>query len=263
MGIGSISDNIWIGLSAVFAILIVVALVLLRSYTGGKSEVTIADAAIALVPIIFVLFATGKIDKLGIGPSGITVESAIVNAADADVLDQVEVLDQVAETDEVLAVAKGGLDSIPKFLRQGVQALTFRVGGNYVDEIIESYFRQLTQSPRFQYFIVLEPSKDRFFGIMDARQLLALIDQKVLKWSDLEKLIKDKPLELSELDGFIRLDSAVQETVTKREALMRLEETGLEWLPVVNEKNQFVGVINRSKVTASLILDITNTLSKR
>jgi len=190
MNIEDITPETWIGISIAIGFVILVILVFLRAISGGKAEVTLADAVIALIPLVVALFATDKIEKLGIGPGGITIEGAFVGALEADIVDQ------VVEIDPVLAEAKGGVGRIPEYLREGVQALTFRIGGSYVPDIMERYFRELTQSPRFQYLIVLEPDGRRFFGMMEARQLLALVDRGVVTWAQLRRFIEEEPFEL-------------------------------------------------------------------
>jgi CBS-domain-containing membrane protein len=46
----------------------------------------------------------------------------------------------------------------------------------------------------------------------------------------------------------------------KRDVLDRMEKSGRDWLPVVNAQGQLDGIVDRSRLTASMILDVTNQL---
>ncbi len=41
-----------------------------------------------------------------------------------------------------------------------------------------------------------------------------------------------------------------------------MDELNVEVLPVLDEAARFIGVLNRSRLTASLILDVSNRLSQ-
>jgi CBS-domain-containing membrane protein len=56
------------------------------------------------------------------------------------------------------------------------------------------------------------------------------------------------------------MDMALSVDVTKRDALARLEEADLDWLPAVSGDGRFAGIIERSRLTASLILDVAAQL---
>jgi hypothetical protein len=45
-----------------------------------------------------------------------------------------------------------------------------------------------------------------------------------------------------------------------REVLERMQKAGRDWLPVVTAQGQLDGVVDRSRLTASVILDVTNQL---
>jgi CBS-domain-containing membrane protein len=41
-----------------------------------------------------------------------------------------------------------------------------------------------------------------------------------------------------------------------------MESMNVDTLPVVNKDKRFVGIVNRSRLTASLIIDVANELKK-
>jgi CBS-domain-containing membrane protein len=48
----------------------------------------------------------------------------------------------------------------------------------------------------------------------------------------------------------------------KREALQKMEALNMDTLPVVQENDRFAGIVNRSRLTASLLLDVARNLEK-
>ena len=267
MNLDQLNATTWTAVGAGISAALLIGLVLLRTLTDGKAEVKLTDAAIALIPIVIVLFATGKISKLVVGPEGVTVESAgeaILRAVDQTVDAQVSSLDP----EPVDVAGKGGMGLIPEYVARGLQALTFEIGVPYVPEIMANYFRELTKSPRFRYVVLLEPGGERFFGIVDARKLVSFVAQgsrgrdpfEADVWVPLRDMIDDRPQAFLELPGFMGTDMALSVDVTKRDALTRLEEADLDWLPAVSRDGSFAGIVERSRLTASLILDVAAQL---
>jgi CBS domain-containing protein len=67
---------------------------------------------------------------------------------------------------------------------------------------------------------------------------------------------------LTNFPGLLSVDEALKETSDKREALQTMEDKHLDWIPVVDEGFRFKGVVERSRLVASMILDITNRLER-
>lgn len=65
---------------------------------------------------------------------------------------------------------------------------------------------------------------------------------------------------IKSLTGFIDKDKALKKSSDTKTALVRMDETGTNWFPVV-ERNALLGIVERSALTASLVLDVVNTLS--
>jgi len=75
-----------------FGLLLLTALVALRTVSAGRIEVKLTDAAIAAIPILLWLLGSGQVTKLVVGAEGITVETtrmAILEAADRPIENQV------------------------------------------------------------------------------------------------------------------------------------------------------------------------------
>ena len=258
--------TVWLLVATGIAAALLVGLVLLRSLTDGRAEVKVTDAVIALLPVVIALFATGKITKLVVGPEGVTVErarEAILGAATSAVTDQVDAIDRI-KPEELEVAAKGGVGRIAEYVARGIQALTYQVGARYVPEIMEQYFHRLTQSPRFRYMILVDG--DRFFGMMEAGKLVAFVDEEAARrgdapgWADIRHWIENDPDRFSTLAGFVSADHALPSGATKRQALQRLEDEDRDWLPVTDGQGSLIGIVDRSRLTASLILDVAGRL---
>ena len=65
---------------------------------------------------------------------------------------------------------------------------------------------------------------------------------------------------------FVSLDMAVKSDADIKRVLEQMEKPDLDWLPVVRSEDgvsQFKGIVERPRLTASLILDVTNQLEDK
>jgi Mg/Co/Ni transporter MgtE len=67
---------------------------------------------------------------------------------------------------------------------------------------------------------------------------------------------------LKRLPGFEGAEMAVSQSADKKQALQMMEKRNVENLPVVNEEKRFAGIVDRSRLTASLIIDVANELKR-
>ena len=109
----------------------------------------------------------------------------------------------------------------------------------------------------------MEDKDGTFFSFVDARELTALLmsanppytSKEFAEWLNLS----DKS-SLKKLPGFISSESAVSETTDKSQALQLMESLNADNLPVINKDKRFAGIVNRSRLTASLIIDVAKQL---
>jgi hypothetical protein len=69
--------------------------------------------------------------------------------------------------------------------------------------------------------------------------------------------------QLAKLPGFIGADQALSNATSKRDALALMEKLRSDVLPVTNEEGRFVGIVERTKLTTSLILAVTDKLEQQ
>jgi hypothetical protein len=244
----------------IFIILLAV-LVGVRAKSGTKFEVKNTDIILALIPIALWLFLTGKIQEFTLGEFKIV--AAIQNAAETPVALHIKSL----PVETINAQSKAGTSMIPDLLARKIPALSFKLGtgGYYYGPAINEYFRALTQSPQFKY-VIINNADNTFFGMADAQQLGSLFNSNYgsrladdfagwLNTSDTKKLYT--------LPGFIDSEKALHKESNKQYALRLMDSLDVQILPVISDEFKFSGIVDRTKLTASLLIDITDRIEKK
>lgn len=253
----------WITAGVTVAVL--AAVVGIRAVSKGQIEIRLNDAVIAVMGAFLVLFMSGRIDKFAVSGQGITVETAkraILTASARPIQQQVSPL-PVAPVEEAL---KGGVSMIPSMIAHGVGSLDFLMGENgYAPQAVQKYLETLTAYPFFRLVTLLTPD-GKIFGFVDARRLLVALQTNAQGQSfetfasEINRGNNDDLAQLAKLPGFLPISAAVTPQSDKREVLARMEKLGVDWLPVVGQGEKLAGIVDRSRLTASLILDVANQL---
>lgn len=245
------------------AFLVVIAImVFVRTRTKSAFEIKNSDIVLALIPVVFVLFVTGKIQKFAFG--GMEIETAFADASNTEIADQVTSVESLKpEVVNVEMAEKAGVREIPRLIQEKTEALVFHLGhGGYWGPAIEEYLNELLKFS-FLKTIVIQDQKGNLVGTIGARELASVMQTPHSGFS-LEEfagwLNRSESAKLGRLPGFVAADQALNENASKQEALQRMDEMNVEWLPVVNDKGQFVGLADRSRLAASLIIDVARRL---
>jgi hypothetical protein len=235
-----------------FVVLLTV-LVALRVWTGNRIEVKTSDMVLALVPIGLWLFTTGKVQELTVGD--VKIVAAIKQASTSPVDRQVTRL----PVDPVRADPKEGLSQLSELKRKSPQALSFQLGyGRYYGPVIRQYLDELTSLPSFRYIVLNRPD-GTLFGLLDARQFTSLLKtgsgqvdpDRFAEW-----LNQSSTTELSSLPSFIPAKDALRKTSETRTALELMNSLDIQTLPVIDDAGRFIGVVDRSKLSANMLIDI-------
>jgi CBS domain-containing protein len=258
------------GLLAAIGIGVVLLAVSLWMRGNGKYELKIADVGLGALPFLIWMLWSGQISKLGFAGMEIEVRDAILDAASAPVSAQVKTLQGVVE--EIAPgerEEKGGSDLLPALVEARLEALEFRLGRGsyYVGDVIKRYLDTLSPTPFFKYVLVFD-EQNRLFGMFTQRELVDALNRRAGNGHDwfakvLNRGGAEAGAELAGISGFVPGEVAVTPQVDKRKALEEMERIGSSILPVVNpESREFIGVVERSRLTASLILDIAGDLER-
>jgi hypothetical protein len=235
-------------------------LVFIRSKTGNKYEVKNSDMVLGLLPIVLILLVSGKIESFEFGD--LKVKAALVEASNKEILMQVSPLEGIPVRN-LESASKGAVSQIPRLIQNKREALEFRLGhGGYYGPAIQRYFDALNKQSLLKYIIV-KNEDGTFFGMYDAGSLLSYFEnvdsgfstQDFANW--LNRNNKDP---LFDLPGFIPSEDALMQNTNKSAALSAMEAKALDILPVINQEGYLQGIVEQSRLTASLILDVTKQL---
>jgi len=242
--------------------------VIVRAKTGGKYEIKMIDLALVLIPLLFWLIGTGKIQKFAVGGVEFETAQAFIGASEEPIESQVALASPIGIEDIVQTVEKGGkgdVAQIPRLIKKKTEALEFRLGhGGYWGPAIKTYFESLDASAFLRYAII-NHQDGTLFGVFQAKDLLRYFREKG-DWAYREFAgYLNNPNEIStksirELPGFIPGEFAVTSDTNKRAALEEMEKLKRDTLPVVNPSRRFVGIVERTQLTASLIIDVAKKL---
>lgn len=244
-------------------VLIITVLVLIRA-RNRRFEVKPADIVVAVLPIVVFLLVTGKLQKFEIGEGGVKIETAFVKASTSAIVSQVTPLTGLPSV-PIRLDPKRGVEEIPKLIARKTEGLLFRLGhGGYWGPAIKEYFRLLARQPFLKYLIIENPD-GTFFAMSDARELTGLFqaERPPYSASDFAEWLNAANREaLARLPGFIASQHSVTKEADKSQTLRKMEALNLSTLPVVDNQRHFVGIVNQSRLTASLLIDVAENLEK-
>lgn len=247
---------------------LVVASVLLRVFSAGRYEVKTTDLVFLVVPLLVVALATGKLKGFDLFGVRADLSALWTDAARTEIKDQVTKSAPATVQDVVQVVemaSKGGTEQLRRLMERRVEALEFELGhGGYYGPAIRTYFEALSGSSHLRVVVVNGPD-GKLFGVYNAPDLLSSLrvtrDEGYARLQALLNAESDSSrAELAKLPGFVSAENAVTPTTSKRDALATMERLGTDILPVVNEERRFVGTVGRGKLTAGLILAVTEKL---
>jgi CBS domain-containing protein len=260
-----------IGILLAVGAVLVIASVFLRVQSAGRYEFKTGNLVFLVIPLLLVSLATGKIKGLDLFGVKADLSALWVEAAQAKIEKQVAPAASASVQDVVHIMemgAKGGTQDLQRLLQRRVEALEFRLGfGGYNGSAIQAYFDALSGSSQLRS-IVVNNQDGTLFGMYLAGDLIgylrvtrepgyAELGQRLNRGDDASRA------ELKKLPGFVGAEHAVTASTSKRESLARMEQLNVDSLPVVDNVRRFVGTVDRGKVTASLILAVTDKVENR
>ncbi|MCA9735575.1 MAG: hypothetical protein H6696_00325 [Deferribacteres bacterium] len=241
---------------AVFIVVIAV-MIIIRAKFLKDNEIKQTDILVALIPIVLWLFFSGRIEKLEFGD--LKIQSAFLEASTTPITEQITPLKFPVRL--VSSNSKSRIAELPRLINAKTEALVFTLNyPGYADFAIEEYLKRLTQYTFFNY-IVLNNADDTFAGMANARELYAIFRRPDSDFSskDFTDWLHNGDMKaLVKLPDFIGAENAIEADVDKKAVLEKMESLNLDILPVVDANGKFTGVVERSRLTASLIIDVAN-----
>ena len=250
---------------------LVLGSLLLRVLSGGKYEIKTIDLVFLLIPLLVVALVTGKLKGVDLFGVKADLSELWAAAAQTKIEGQVAPMAPATVQDVVQAVemvSKGGTEELQRLLQRNIEALEFKLGyGGYYGPAIKQYFDALSGGPSLRVIVINGPDR-KLFGVYEASDLVGYLRVAGERgYEQFQTLLNSGTetarAELAKLPGFISGDDAVTAMISKRDALTRMEQLDVDILPVVDEQQRFIGTVQRSKLTAGLILQITDKLESR
>jgi len=250
-------------------VLVMVTMVGLRARFGERYELKTVDLAVLVLPLVVGLLMSGRLKGLDLFGVKADFAELFADAAETEVKSQVATSNatSVEEVVELLQMAaKGGVQEIPRLIENRTEALTFLLGqGGYYGPAIQQYFDALYASSYLKYIVVLD-ADGHLFGVYDALDLAVAFRtggpnayEQLAAWLNRpDDYARDS---LARLPGFVGADKAVSRERSKVEVMRRMDELKVDSLPVVDTDNAFVGMVERSRLTASLILEVADRVT--
>ena len=252
----------------ILGIVLLISSILIRARLGEKYELKTIDLVLIILPLLFVLLISGKLKVLDAFGVKADFSELFADAA------KTEIQGQVADTatpavDEVVQMlemaGKGGVSEIPRLIENRTQALVFRLGhGGYYGPAIKQYFEALYASSYLKYLIVVDQNS-KLFCLYDVLDLAVHFRtegehayDEFARW--LNNPSERTPDSLRRLPGFVGKDQAMLRDSSKRTALERMDVLGVNSLPVVDAEGNFAGMVERSRLTSSLILEVADRI---
>ncbi len=136
--------------------------------------------------------------------------------------------------------------------------------GGYWGPAIQKYFESLDAHAFLRYAIIYYQDRT-LFGVFEAKELLLYFREKgENSYHSFARYLnnpnEDSVRSLKDLPGFISGEYAVTSSSNKRSVLEKMEKLEMGILPVIDSNRRFVGMVDRTQLTASLIIDVAKKL---
>jgi len=236
-----------------------------RTKTKNKYELKTIDLVLIVIPLFLWLVVTGQIQKIAIGDIEFEVTQALLTASEQPINQQVAYSPPTPIDDVVNVVErgmKGEMERIPQLIESKTEALEFYLeGGGYWGPAIQEYFESLAAASYFKYAVINNPDGS-FFGMFKANQILDYFkDYRYDRYNQFARFLNTGNAgEIEQIPGFISNYKSVTNNENKRSVLQRMEQINMDVLPVIDDNRRFVGVVEQSRLTASMMIDVIDTL---
>lgn len=236
----------------IFAALIfmVLAFVYLRTKSDGKYEIKLTDIIMGILPVVIWLLLSGNISELQVGDLRFKLNEEFNRNI-------------VKETS-----LKGDL------LADGENYFSIGVDCEYAIEPDIKKNNPYPGGASYAYVIIQKDCEDdkygnahpKFWAILSFKDLSEEFLAPTSKFDGNFFLLWAKERDFRNLSkhlpSFVSEENAVTFKTDKLTALEKMEELNVEFLPVIDEDKTFLGVVTKSKLTTSFLVNIGKDLRK-
>jgi hypothetical protein len=239
-------------------IFVTIVALLMRLRSKKNLEVKPVELAAGILPVIVFLLVSGKVKSLEVGD--VKVELAFEKAAQSPITTQLQEVKLPVE--HIQAFAKGSGSLVNEYRTMKVEGLTFVVGNDgYVESVIADYLQGI---PSLRY-IILNQRDGSLYAIAEARRLWDVFSSETKPFTLDEFTRVLNAGETKTLEGFpglILAKDAIADTADRLTALKKMESLNIDFVAAVDASGKFAGVVSRSRVTSSMLVDIAERLQR-
>lgn len=220
-------------------------LVFLRA-NNARFKVKPSDVVVALIPVITLLLATGKLHTFQIGEGGVKVETTFAVASRMETISQLSSFRRspgrgMPPTPMPYPVRS----SFSRPFNQQTEGLLVNLNEkSYWESEVEEYLIRFLEQP-FADYLIIQHQSGAFFAMASTRELTSLFQAKYPPYTphDLARWLSVSNAKvLSTLPGFI--DSRYAVTNDENGNIPdEIEFTDVPILPVIDQTGQFIGIV--------------------
>jgi hypothetical protein len=227
----------WFFVGLFFALIITLALIHARINHEFKIEPT--WVALAATPALLWLALSGRITEMTL-PGGMGFKTAALQSV------SLKSDGEKISPDTIEIGMKGGMQNLDDLKQRGTLALSFELGGSHYDNLaIQQYLTALTELR----YIIFTNREGVYVGFAPASLIRKHFGNAAF---DLAQFIENSDTE--RIPGFT--DMSVRKDSSRAAAPDAMDQAQLAEVPVVDANGRFVGMLDRDKLTSSIVADL-------
>ncbi|MEH6534267.1 MAG: CBS domain-containing protein [Photobacterium frigidiphilum] len=213
--------------------------VAVRVKSKGEYEVKPIDVIIGLIPFIIWLLVSGKLTEFSVGDLSVKLREASQSSISTQV-------SNLRENEDVLHIGVGCDYGVEKNMKSLETFPTFRPYQFIVIEECENDYNSESY-PIFVGMLSVEDYKDHFLGNtkLDVESFFRNI-----------KMSQFSVIDNYNIPSYISVTHAVTPNTKKLRALQIVDRLNVEALPVISDEGEFIGIVSRSRLVTSFVVDI-------
>lgn len=240
--------HIWLFIILFF--LILAALTAVNYKINHNFKIETSWLALALAPVIIWLLTTQQLAEFSGFGLAFKLKEATAKTLSLAVDGDAITPEQISP---ITSDAKEGRGKIDSFIERQLSAVTLQLRrpDYYANRAIANYLEVLTPYDFFKYVLFVDDG-GTFAGLVDARKLLF-----EMRRHNLDVVERIESGRIDDMPGLRRTTVTLKSS--KKEALQIMDSKGLAELPVVDNGHRFVGMVERDKITSSIVVRLVST----
>lgn len=236
---------------------------------------------VALVPVVIALLITGRLALKEIQtPSGLKLLLEPLSNSQSSKLPvgSLEALRDIQTENEIIDISKyitpdnedielttEERENLKKYIHdKDTKILSFKLGRSYAVDLIQTCIDAIADDPdKTIQYLLFTNDLGEFEGMLRLsnefynRLITTAISQGSGEdWTELAKDMRSR--DILAYPGTITSSDAISVEKSMKEALEMMSEKRYSWLPIVNEKNDFVGVVSERQIIRDILLALVD-----